>query len=81
MHDHAADLDRCAVCGSVALVCRLGEVECRDCGHTREAVRDTGGPGAERDLVPSGAQAADSGLSEEVAAALTRVLGRGVAGR
>ncbi|MEU5882265.1 hypothetical protein [Spirillospora sp. NPDC047279] len=84
-HDWAADLDRCAVCGSAALVCRLGEVECRDCGHTREAVReaaDPDGPGGGRDLVRSGAPPADSGFSEEVAAALSRVLGRGgVAGR
>lgn len=30
--DWTADLDRCASCGSVHLVRRLGEVECRDCG-------------------------------------------------
>jgi hypothetical protein len=76
-HDWAVDLDRCSVCGSVALVCRLGEVECRDCGHTREAVRELDVPPA---LVGSGAPPGDSGLSEEVAAALTRVLGRGPAG-
>ncbi|WP_433335829.1 hypothetical protein [Spirillospora sp. CA-294931] len=70
--DWTADLDACAACGSTALVCRLGEIECRDCGHTREAT-----PGG--DLVPSGAQPADSGLSEEVAAALNRVLKRGPA--
>ncbi|WP_067458518.1 hypothetical protein [Actinomadura macra] len=68
--DWAADLDRCASCGSAALVCRLGEVECRDCGHTRDAVRD------DPPLVRSGAAQAD-GLSEEVAAALSRVLRRG----
>ncbi|WP_051712322.1 hypothetical protein [Spirillospora albida] len=68
--DWAAILDRCAVCGSPALVCRLGEVECRDCGHTRDAVRDEPSPAG---LVPSGAH----GLSEEVAAALSRVLGPG----
>jgi hypothetical protein len=28
-----ADLDRCPQCGSVRLVRRLGEVECRQCGH------------------------------------------------
>ncbi|SFN44427.1 MULTISPECIES: hypothetical protein [Actinomadura] len=77
-HDWADTLDRCAACGSAALVCRLGEVECRDCGHTRDAVRDDLG-GA--DLVHSGAQPpADGGLSEEVAAALSRVLKRGPAG-
>jgi len=77
-HDWADGLDRCAVCGSAALVCRLGEVECRDCGHTREAVRDAPRPA---DLVPSSAgHRDDRGLSEEVAAALTRVLRRGPAG-
>lgn len=68
--DWADALDRCAACGSAALVCRLGEVECRDCGHIRDAVRHEPPPG---DLVPSGAH----GLSEEVAAALSRVLGKG----
>jgi hypothetical protein len=61
----AAELDRCAGCDSVALVCRLGEVECRDCGHVR---------GAER---PQEASKALPDLSEEVAAALSRVLKRG----
>ncbi|MFD0689038.1 hypothetical protein [Actinomadura fibrosa] len=98
--DWAADLDRCSACGSAALVCRLGEIECRDCGHTRDAVRDDpppadlvrsrtapgGGPpgggsgagpgGASGDRGPSG----DGGLSEEVAAALNRVLKRGPVG-
>jgi hypothetical protein len=64
--DWTADLARCATCGSTALLCRLGEIECRDCGHVRTAERTTDA------LVPSGAP----GLSEEVAAALTRVLGR-----
>jgi hypothetical protein len=34
--DWAGELDRCPVCSSVHLVRRLGEVECRDCGHVRE---------------------------------------------
>lgn len=72
--DWADALDRCSGCRSAALVCRLGEVECRDCGHTRDAA-----PG---DLVHSGAPPGGSGdgdLSAEVAAALTRVLKRGPA--
>jgi hypothetical protein len=90
--DWAGDLDRCSACGSAALVCRLGEIECRDCGHTRPAVRDEPGDAG---LVRSGADLAggagapgggegvpdggvsDGGLSEEVAAALSRVLKRG----
>ncbi|WP_262403266.1 hypothetical protein [Actinomadura sp. CNU-125] len=73
----ANELDRCGACESAALVCRLGEVECRDCGHTREAVRD--------DLVRAAARSApeetgDRDLSAEVAAALSRVLSRGPAG-
>ena len=60
-----ADLDHCRSCGSAMIVCRLGEIECRDCGHVRPAE-------------PGGAEpAATPGLSEEVAEALTRVLGFG----
>jgi hypothetical protein len=65
--DWAAELDRCDVCGSVALLCRLGEVECRGCGHERTARRASAD-----DLVTSGAP----GLADEVAAALSRVLPR-----
>jgi hypothetical protein len=116
MHDWKADLDPCRRCGSVRLVRRLGEVECRDCGHvvtpedgaghglraapavavpaevgvgagglaaiTGAGVgRDAGMPGASSAgaSVLSGAEA--PGLSEEVARALDRVLGRGPAGR
>jgi hypothetical protein len=64
--DWTTDLDQCAACGSARLVCRLGEIECRQCGHVRTADR-AGDP-----LMPSA-----PGLSEEVAAALSRVLGRG----
>ncbi|MQY08252.1 hypothetical protein [Actinomadura macrotermitis] len=62
-----AELDRCARCGSVALLCRLGEIECRDCGHTREAVRE------DRPAEPF---PVDPGLAAEVEAALARVLRR-----
>jgi hypothetical protein len=64
--DWRADLDHCAACRSAGLVCRLGEIECRDCGHVRTAERPTD------TLVTSGAP----GLSEEVEAALSRVLRR-----
>jgi hypothetical protein len=33
IHDWKADLDQCGRCGSVRLVRRLGEAECRDCGY------------------------------------------------
>ena len=71
--DWTSDLDRCRHCSSVHLVRRLGEVECRDCGMT---------------VAPDSSLAAGSvrprsvrapGLSEEVALALERVLGRGAA--
>ena len=39
------DLDRCALCASVHLVRRLGEVECRDCGAVgAEASGSAAGP-------------------------------------
>ncbi|ADG89061.1 hypothetical protein TBS_13620 [Thermobispora bispora] len=62
---HDLDLDTCATCGSTAMICRLGEVECRSCGAVRPA--------------RSRAQASSSsvpGLAAEVEAALNRVLGR-----
>jgi len=74
--DWTADLDKCRRCGGVHLVRRLGEVECRDCGMTvpPEAVGDS--PSAAR-AGPAAVRA--PGLSEEVALALDRVLGRGAA--
>ncbi|WP_449063727.1 hypothetical protein [Planomonospora algeriensis] len=61
---HDLDLDTCSSCGSIALICRLGEVECRSCGAVRLADRPQADP--ER----------PDGLADEVAAALDRVLGR-----
>ncbi len=120
IHDWKTDLDQCGRCGSVRLVRRLGEAECRDCGYVAtpeaaavpelstvpEAVTVPGGvavPGGlavgggvagrggvaavtgtgvvgRDDELPclSGAEA--PGLSEEVARALERVLGRGPVG-
>ena len=71
-HDWTADLDHCSRCGSARLVRRLGEVECRDCGYVVA-------PAGTEVSVLSGADA--PGLSEEVARALDRVLGRGPVGR
>jgi hypothetical protein len=62
--DWAAGLDHCAVCDSALLICRLGEVECRSCGHVRDVERES------EDLMASAAP----GLSEDVAQALARVL-------
>ncbi|HEY1917071.1 MAG TPA: hypothetical protein VGH27_15985 [Streptosporangiaceae bacterium] len=66
--DWSADLDRCARCGTVRLVRRLGEAECKDCGH----IQDPAAPAAS----PSGKPTAPpSSLADEVARALDRVLG------
>ncbi|MEU8249962.1 hypothetical protein [Nonomuraea sp. NPDC048916] len=62
---HDLDLDTCGTCQSTALICRLGEVECRSCGSVRLARADA--------FACSGAP---PGLSAEVEAALNRVLGR-----
>jgi hypothetical protein len=71
--DWTSDLDKCRQCSSVHLVRRLGEVECRDCGMTvppdSSLAAGSAGPRAVR----------APGLSEEVALALERVLGRGAA--
>jgi hypothetical protein len=67
--DWAADLDRCPVCGSVHLVRRLGEAECRDCGSVSQPadasasdVSDGGVPGASA-TGASGSGASGSGAS------------------
>ncbi len=75
----ASDLDRCRNCGTVRLVRRLGEVECRDCGQVRESA-DTpavAAPGraAEEDTTGTAAGDSAAALTEEVARALDRVLG------
>jgi uncharacterized protein YbaR (Trm112 family) len=67
---HDLDLDTCASCGSAALICRLGEIECRSCGAVRPA--RVGGPL----LCPPPAAQVSADLSAEVEAALNRVLGR-----
>jgi hypothetical protein len=61
------DLDRCARCERTHLIRRLDQVECLDCGLTRE-VDAVSPPGA-----PSSAGGA---LADQVARALDRVLGR-----
>jgi hypothetical protein len=66
-----SDLDRCAVCSSVRLVRRLGEVECRDCGSVGQPFQAAGAAGDLAEEPNSGA----SGLAEEVERALSRVLG------
>ncbi|WP_327590302.1 hypothetical protein OHA25_27305 [Nonomuraea sp. NBC_00507] len=65
---HDLDLDACGTCGSTALICRLGEVECRSCGAVWMARSDTPLSGSTGPPPP--------GLSAEVEAALNRVLGR-----
>src|SRR5512135_3751215 len=84
--DWMAELDRCSQCSSVHLVKRLGEVECRDCGAIvpPQAFGEPGYPGppaaepAGTGLAGLGSAGAGRGsdLSEEVARALDRVLGR-----
>jgi hypothetical protein len=66
-------MDKCRQCGSVHLVRRLGEVECRDCGLTVSPDSRLAAESVGRSAVRA------PGLSEEVALALERVLGRGAA--
>jgi ribosomal protein L40E len=77
--DWMADLARCPRCGSVHLVRRLGEVECRDCGTI---VPPSAGPGEGEPLTETTVSETAGGpspdLSEEVARALERVLSRGL---
>src|SRR5260221_6804221 len=56
------DLDRCALCASIHLVRRLGEVECRDCGAAgADAAGVDRGP-----VVGDAGPPAPPGLAEEV---------------
>ena len=63
VHDWVSDLDRCAACGSTALVRELDQVRCRDCGEIA--------------VIPGSAvgQVGAPGLSDDVAAALARRFG------
>ncbi|GGO03474.1 hypothetical protein GCM10010116_06860 [Microbispora rosea subsp. aerata] len=72
---HDLDLDTCASCGSIALICRLGEIECRSCGQVRLA-RRLAHAGEPLVTATSPESAPTSGLAAEVEAALNRVLGR-----
>jgi hypothetical protein len=65
--DWASELDRCGRCGSVHLVRRLGETECRDCGAVAEP--------ATADATESGRESVPADLAAEVEQALARVLG------
>jgi len=67
--DWATELDRCQVCGSIHLVRRLGEVECRDCGTVGDRAEAGVGDGSITD-----GPAPD--LADEVERALAKVLGR-----
>jgi len=75
VHDWTTELDRCGSCGGVRLVCRLGEIECRDCGWFRLAAPspETGNPAVSQPVASGSAD-----LAEEVAQALGRVLGKRV---
>ncbi|MGH3304711.1 MAG: hypothetical protein ACRDOK_24165 [Streptosporangiaceae bacterium] len=66
--DWMSELDRCRVCGSVHLVRRLGEVECRDCGAVGQV--------APASLACSAwSESATADLADEVERALAKVLG------
>jgi hypothetical protein len=67
--DWTGELDRCQVCGSVHLVRRLGEVECRDCGAVGQP-----GESAMSDAFMLG-DGAVADLADEVERALAKVLG------
>jgi ribosomal protein L40E len=83
-NDWTADMDKCPQCVSAHLVRRLGEVECKDCGAVvppaaESAEAGLGEPGAGVPGTPAAAGGRAPGLSEEVALALERVLGRSAA--
>jgi hypothetical protein len=74
--DWTADMDKCPQCGGAHLVRRLGEVECKDCGAVVPPAAEPAGSPGPGAPAPGGRA---PGLSEEVALALERVLGRSAA--
>lgn len=72
--DWTADLAHCAACGSAALVRRLGQTVCKDCGAEDRVIPETGtsadGAGDVRPAPPA------RSLADDVAAALERQFGR-----
>jgi len=71
IHDWKSDLDQCGRCGSVRLVRRLGEAECRDCGFVvmpEDAALS--GAGAAPGVAAAGAGAPAGAGTAGVAAAL-----------
>jgi len=76
-------MDKCPQCGSLHLVRRLGEVECRDCGAVVPPAAEHAslGPAPVTGMGEPAPGGRAPGLSEEVALALERVLGRSPAGR
>ena len=78
-----AELSRCAGCDSAHLIRRLDQVECLDCGLTRDAGEESGIPGAETapdipdiSVMSDSTAPKDSGLAAEVARALDRLRSR-----
>ncbi|WP_239346763.1 MULTISPECIES: hypothetical protein [unclassified Frankia] len=76
-------LDRCDGCGSTQLAKALGAVSCRDCGRESSPVSAGEGLSAASPQLPRGsagrqAMPVSPDLSDEIGAALARVLGRAV---
>src|SRR5271165_6300368 len=65
--DWSKELDRCQACGSMHLVRRLGEIECRDCGAVGQPAEAVTGAAV--------TEAAVAELADEVEQALAKVLG------
>jgi hypothetical protein len=87
IHDWKSDLDQCGRCGSVRLVRRLGEAECRDCGFvvTPEdaAVSMAGaapGPGPVAGVGASAGMGSAAGVGAAVEVAVPAEAGGGLAG-
>lgn len=73
--DWADRLDRCAACGSTALVRALGETACRSCGQV-QGQSDAHACGAGSPSSSAGPAGRGSELGAEVSAAVDRLLRR-----
>jgi hypothetical protein len=81
IHDWKSDLDRCGRCGSVRLVRRLGEAECRDCGFVVTPEDPAvSGAGAAPGSGPAPGVGASAGVGAAVEVAVPAEVGGSLAG-
>lgn len=70
-----SELDRCAGCGGTRLIRRLDQVECLDCGRTRDVSQEPDSQEPDSPELPGPRAEPPGALADEVASALGRIFG------